>query len=272
MGADALEKAVPSGSIVADNSEEETRQPEGESGKDKGEDKGESGKGSEDEPGASKGEGKDTSTGDQDSFMSGLSKQLEALNQSIQGMGQSGTPDGQGAEQAQARDFDAELAALQQQAEDGDISYQELLMQSQAIQEAKTQQQVQEAIGQYDQQKQVAEVRERFLAENPDFNDFIQSDQNTAMQQSNPVLDNVSAYFANKAQAQGQQLAALQQELAALKAERESSIAGAAGQQTSKVGAESGTDIKEAAKSKNKNLSAREGMMAALNAVRQANA
>jgi len=261
--------AVPSGSVVVENGGEEVRQPvtpegsgqeqagqEGGAGQAQGQeapDQGQQGPGSED-------------------FAAKLAAQLDELNSSIKTMGAQpqGDPQGQQGSQEPARDYDSELAELQKQAADGDISYNDLISKSQAIHEAKTQDLVQNSLKQYHEEQQTRTVQERFLSENPGFQDFIASPENQALQQANPVLDNVSSYYAAKAQSAEAKATELEAQLAQLQQEREAAVGGAAQRQSGRVGTESGSDVRQSQAQGTKNLSARDGMMAALKAMREA--
>lgn len=250
-------QAVKSGSVVADNSKEDYRTPKDESAKDQETpDKKET---SENPTGSPEDKG--------DAFSEKLSKQLEDLNNSIRSMSQGS---GEGAEsQESSRDYDQELLELQEKANDGDISYSELIAQSQAIQDAKTQEMVASAIDQYEQRRQVSGIHDQFLSQNPDFSDFVNSDANRIMQEANPMLDNLSSYYASRADQIAEENLALKQELADLKGQVQTSVKGAAASQSSRVGAESGTDLRRRAQQSNENLSPKEGMLAALLAQRQ---
>ncbi len=263
MPMDFKENAVPSGSIVADNSGEEVRQPSQEASSEAPANQdGNQQQGQEDSGQGQEGSG-------QEDFAAKLAAKLDDLNSSIKNMGTQpqGDPQGQGSQEP-ARDYDSELAELQTQAENGDISYNELIAKSQAIHEAKTQDMVRQEIGNYHHQQQTQSLQDRFLSENPGFESFVGSPENQAMQQANPVLDNVSAFYANEAHAAKAQVAELQAQLTALQQQREQAVGNAAGRQAQRVGTEPGTDVRQTASQPNQNMSARDSMMAVLKSMR----
>jgi hypothetical protein len=265
------DSAIQSGSVVVDNSKEDYRVPS------EAAEAGESGKGQEpsgvdstgDDTGAQSGQGsQDSKVDSTDAFSEKLAAKLDELNNSIKSMGQT---EGSGQETAQesGRDYDQELLELQEKANEGEISYSELIAQSQAIQEAKTQDLVSNALSEYEQRQQVTGMQQKFLAENPDYGDFVNSQENQMLQESNPVLDNLSSYYAYKATSAAQEAEALRQELAQLKEQYGTSVKGAAGQQLGKIGGESGSDLRRSAQQSKENLTPREGMLAALRLARE---
>lgn len=260
--------AVQSGSVVADNSKEEYRtqgptdnveQPKAD----------ETPKDQSDATANTDGESGLPESAGQGGFMEKLSQQLDNLNSSIQTMGQNGQPGEQAGAQEEARDFDAELQALQAQATDGDISYQDLIVKSQEIQDAKTQQTVAMALQNYDNQQQATGMQQSFLQENPEYQQFVQSPENQQMQQANPMLDDISAYYSAKASREASRASQVEAELAELKARVGTSVRAAAGVQTARVGTESGSDLRQSTKSKSDNISPRDGMLGVLQGMRQ---
>ena len=272
-------QAINSGSMIVDNSEEKFRSGPGtSSASDASADA--SADASTDAPAGSPAEGvtdvnnadaSGSSSSDTGSeFSDKLSRQLEELNSSIKGMGQQESTGESG--QASKRDYDGELLELQNKATEGDITYSELITQSQSIQDAKTQDTVHEAIKQYDQQQQVSGVQNNFLQSNPDFQEFVNSPENQAIQSANPMMDNLSAYYANKSQSVAQENESMKQELATLKGQMQSSIKGAAADQTLRIGTEAGGDLRGRTAQTQENMTPKQGMLAALQAARQQNA
>ena len=136
--------------------------------------------------------------------------------------------------------LDEQLAALQQQATNGEITYEEMIVQTAPIIEQRATLNIQRQMEQQAQQRQVQDAQGQFLQQYPDFQQFAQSPEANALVQQNPVFDHVSAYFATREQKQAAENQQLQAQIAELQKQIQTSIKGAANTQGSVVGSESG--------------------------------
>jgi len=197
------------------------------------------------------------------SYIKDIQSQLAALNQQL--------ASGQGA-QGEAGDplvqIEQQLVDLQKQAEDGEITYSEMIRQTTPLIEQRTAIKVKQDIQQEAEAEQIRGAQDAFLAENPDFMEFAKSPEAAAIRQANPLLDNVSAYYAYKAKSSEAAIGSLQQQFNELKAQMESSIKGAAKEQASVVGTGTGEESNLPKLGKGDGLRPFEGGMAALQRVR----
>lgn len=171
----------------------------------------------------------------------------------------------QGAENAPVDptvEIDNALQTLQAQARDGEITYDEMVMQTAPLIEQKATLNVTRQLQQQAQAKQIEDAQGSFLAENPDFVPFAQSPEAQAMIQSNPLLDNVSAYYAYKAKM-------YQDQLEQSRAQIQNSIKGAASSQSQIVGAETGDNIGVPKLYRGDGMTAQAGGVAALQRARK---
>lgn len=136
--------------------------------------------------------------------------------------------------------LDEQLFALQEQAKNGEITYEEMIVQTAPIIEQRATINVQKGLEQQAQQRQVQDAQGQFLQQYPDFQQFAQSPEAQALTQQNPVFDPVSAYFATREQKQVAENQQLQAQIAELQKQIQTSIKGAATNQGAVVGSESG--------------------------------
>lgn len=171
-------------------------------------------------------------------LLSSMAAQLQQLTQQL-----NSAP--AGAEQAQPGQdplvqLDEQLAALQQQATAGEITYEEMIVQTAPIIEQRATLNIQRNMEQQAQQRQVQDAQGQFLQQYPDFQQFAQSPEANALVQQNPVFDHVSAYFATREQKQAAENQQLQAQIAELQGQIQKSIKGAATTQGAVVGGEAG--------------------------------
>ena len=200
-------------------------------------------------------------------LLSSMAAQLQQLTQQL-----NSAP--AGAEQAQPGQdpliqLDEQLAALQQQATNGEITYEEMIVQTAPIIEQRATLNIQRNMEQQAQQRQVQDAQGQFLQQYPDFQQFAQSPEANALVQQNPVFDHVSAYFATREQKQAAENQQLQQQIMSLQEQIQKSIKGAASQQGSVVGSESG-DIGVPELYRGDGLDQQKGGIAALRRARSA--
>ena len=199
------------------------------------------------------------------SYIQEIQAQLAAINQQM--------ASGQGAE-GQPSDpmvqIEQQLMDLQKQAEDGEITYSEMIRQTAPLIEQRATMKIKQDLQQEEEAKQIRGAQDAFLAENPDFMEFARSPEAAAIRQANPILDNVSAYYAYKAKTSEAAIGNLQQQLNELKAQMESSIKGAAQAQAPVVGTGAGDDTSIPNLGKADGLKPFEGGLAALRRARAA--
>ena len=165
--------------------------------------------------------------------------------------------------------LDEQLAALQQQATAGEITYEEMIVQTAPIIEQRATLNIQRQMEQQAQQRQVQDAQGQFLQQYPDFQQFAQSPEANALVQQNPVFDHVSAYFATREQKQAAENQQLQSQIAELQKQIQTSIKSAANTQGSVVGSESG-DIGVPELYRGDGLDQQKGGIAALRRARSA--
>ncbi|MCE5199070.1 hypothetical protein LLG39_08845 [bacterium] len=195
------------------------------------------------------------------SYIQDIQMQLAALNQQMAGQGQGD----QGDPMVQ---LEQQLVDLQAKAESGEITYSEMIRATAPLIEQRATMKVKQDLQQEEEAKQIRGAQDAFLAENPDFKEFVASPEAQAIRQANPVLDNVSAYYAFKAKSAEAAIGNLQQQFNELKAQMESSIKGAAKEQASVVGTGSGENSPVPQLGKGDGLKPFEGGLAALRRAR----
>ena len=169
-------------------------------------------------------------------YIQEIQAQLDNLNRQL---AQGSSPEGQVDPNVA---IDQQLAALQEQATNGEITYAEMIAQTAPLLEQRVSMRVMDNMKQESEAQQIRSAQDAFLQENPDFMQFANSPEAAAIRQANPILDNVSAYYAFKAKQSEIETSQLQQEFSTLKAQMETSIKGAAKQQGHVVGAGNSDD------------------------------
>ena len=165
-------------------------------------------------------------------------------------------------------EVNAALAALEDQARSGDISNEELTMKSLPLIERRVEINMERKMQADSEAKGVRDAQGAFIAQNPDFLTFAQSPEAAAMINGNPILDNVSAYYAAKHMQSQAENQALSTELAALKAEIAKTIKVAGKEQAPIVGSDAGTDAQVTKTFRGDGLDPQSGGLAALRRVR----
>lgn len=234
------EGVVSSGGYVVDNSKEEIIPPK-EAPAPAAEEKKAAPQGEEKAPAAAPekapaaAEEKTPASGQND-VLASMAQQISLLSQQL-AQGTQGENPGEGTDPVEL--IDQQIADLQAKAAKGELTYEESMAQVVSLMDQKMQVGLQRGLEQHENQKQFAGYKDRFLEENADFEQFAQSPEAQAIIQQNPVLDHVSAYFLNKADAAAQRAAQLETENAELRKQVGDSIKSAATEQSSVVGGES---------------------------------
>ena len=165
-------------------------------------------------------------------------------------------------------EIDVALKALEEQAKNGEISQEELTMKTIPLIEQRVQINMERKSQQDAQARSVRDAQGAFIAQNPDFLAFAQSPEAAAMVNGNPVLDNISAYYAAKHMKSEAEKATISQELATLKAEMAKTIKTAGTEQSTIVGSDAGTDAQVAKTYRGDGLDPQSGGLAALRRAR----
>lgn len=165
-------------------------------------------------------------------------------------------------------EVNAALATLEEQARNGDISNEELTMKSLPLIERRVEINMERKMQADSEAKGVRDAQGAFIAQNPDFLTFAQSPEAAAMINGNPILDNVSAYYAAKHMQSQAENQALSTELAALKAEMAKTIKVAGKEQAPIVGSDAGTDAQVTKTFRGDGLDPQNGGLAALRRAR----
>ena len=165
-------------------------------------------------------------------------------------------------------EVDTALKVLEEQARNGEISQEELTMKTIPLIEQRVQINMERKFQQESEAKNVRDAQGAFIAQNPDFVNFAQSPEAAAIVNSNPILDNVSAYFAAKHMKAEAEKSALAQQLEALKAEMAKTIKVAGKEQATIVGSDAGTDAQVAKTYRGDGLDPQSGGIAALRRAR----
>ena len=165
-------------------------------------------------------------------------------------------------------EVNAALATLEEQARSGDISNEELTMKSLPLIERRVEINMERKMQADSEAKGVRDAQGAFIAQNPDFLTFAQSPEAAAMINGNPILDNVSAYYAAKHMQSQAENQALSTELAAMKAEMAKTIKVAGKEQAPIVGSDAGTDAQVTKTFRGDGLDPQTGGLAALRRVR----
>ena len=219
------------------------------------------------------GEAGEAKPGEQQAATASEPSGLDAVLQEIMGIKQALSNPQQPGQQQQAgpdplTEVNTALAALEEQARNGEISQEELTMKTIPLIEQRVQINMERKLQADAEAKNVRDAQGAFIAQNPDFLSFAQSPEAAAMINGNPVLDNVSAYYAAKhmrSEAEKQTLAA---ELEALKAQMANTIKVAGKEQAPIVGSDAGTDAQVTKTYRGDGLDPLSGGLAALRRAR----
>ena len=98
------------------------------------------------------------------------------------------------------QNFDAKLGDLAKKLDDGDISMSEYMKEYTGIIEARTEQKVQAVASEQEKSIKMSSLENDFLSKNPDYMEVVNGGKLEVIKQANPLHDNISAYYAYKAQ------------------------------------------------------------------------
>ncbi len=123
-----------------------------------------------------------------------LEKSLQEMQGQMQAMAKQASPGGE------SSDLEAQFAEVSRKLEDGDISMSEALAKQRELIEASSSQRIDSIMQEQQRQAEAARIQEKFLADNPDFEELKNSGDLEAIVQTNPLHDMLSAYYAHKAE------------------------------------------------------------------------
>jgi len=164
--------------------------------------------------------------------------------------------------------IDEALNSLEQQAKEGIISNEELTMKTIPLIEQRVQINMERKMAQEAEAKSVRDAQGAFVAQNPDFIPFVQSPEAAAMINGNPLLDNVSAFFAAKHAKSEAEKQLLQVQLAEAQQLQANSIKNAGKEQAKIVSGDAGTEAGAEKLFRGDGLAAQQGGVAALRQAR----
>ena len=279
MPKDEISKAVPAGAYVVDNTleyvppraeppaakpEEQVAPPAGEQAAPAAGEEGKPAAGEEGKPAAGE-EGKPEAKVDPNNELLGsiaqtLQQITAKLDQAPAGSEQSAGPD-------PAVELENQLLAIQEQARDGKITYEEMLAQTAPIIREQAVLAVRQETEAKEKQGQVQAAQGQFMQDYPDFQAFAGSPEAQAFIQGNPVFDHVSAFFAAREQKAVAEKAQLEAQVMELQKQIQTSIKNAAKEQSSIVG-EGGNDVGVPTTYRGDGLDPQRGGIAALNRAR----
>jgi len=250
MSKDQVSKAVPAGAYVVDNtveymppkaeappaSEQSAAPAEGEAAPAAGESTPAAG---ESTPAAGETPTPEAKVDPNNELLGSIAQTLQQitakLDQAPAGTEQQTGPD-------PAVELENQLLAIQEQARDGKITYEEMLAQTAPIIREQAVLAVRQETEAKERQGQVQAAQGQFMQDYPDFQAFAGSPEAQAFVQSNPVFDHVSAFFAAREQKVAAEKSQLEAQVAELQKQIQSSIKNAAKEQSSVVG-EGGNDV-----------------------------
>lgn len=198
-----------------------------------------------------------------------LLKTLEKSQQEITQRLDSMTKPSEEGQKEQQPDYDAQLNELDRMLKEGELNVDDYSARVRSIQEQKFANQSSEIVDQKLKEQQMEQATDQYLQQNPDFQQYYNSQEMQQVMKQNPLLDEVGAYEYLKRQEAEQQIADLNQRLEQLQQERDNAVKNGA-EVTDMPGKDSGAALQHGEVETNKNLSPEEGMKAALRRVRQA--
>ena len=273
------DKSVPTGSEPVDNSgtsknsqdnsqnkgEQQTGDNQTQSSQDKGSKQTE---GSE-QTGASGQDSQQGTTGEKstEELLATLQKSqsdIQQISDKLDGL-QKTSDDGQ----AKEPDYDAQLNELDRLLKEGEIQLDEYQVRQRGIMEQKAEEKASSVVDQKLEQQKLEQATEKYMQENPDFEQYYNSKEMQQLMKQNPLLDEVSAYERLKRSEMENKVAEKDRQIAELQQERDQAVKNGAAV-TDTVGKDSGAALQHGEIENNKNLGPQEGMMAALQRTRQA--
>jgi hypothetical protein len=273
------EKSVPTGSEPVDNSgtsknnsDQQTSDNESQSSTDQtqsSQDKGSNQTEGSEQSGASDQQSQEGTTGGKstEELLATLQKSqqdIQQISDKLDGL-QKTSDDGQ----AKEPDYDAQLNELDRMLKEGEINLDEYQVRQRGIMESKAEEKASSVVDQKLEQQKLEQATEKYMQENPDFEQYYNSKEMQQLMKQNPLLDEVSAYERLKRSEMEGKVSELQQQIEALQKERDQAVKNGA-QVTDTVGKDSGSALQHGEIENNKNLGPQQGMLAALQRARQA--
>ncbi len=273
------EKSVPTGSEPVDNSGTTKNNSDQQASDDKSQsssdqtqssqDKGSKQAEGSEQSGASDQQSQEGTTGGKstEELLATLQKSqqdIQQISDKLDGL-QKTSDDGQ----AKEPDHDAQLNELDRMLKEGEINLDEYQVRQRGIMESKAEEKASSVVDQKLEQQKLEQATEKYMQENPDFEQYYNSKEMQQLMKQNPLLDEVSAYERLKRSEMEGKVSELQQQIEALQKERDQAVKNGA-QVTDTVGKDSGAALQHGEIENNKNLGPQEGMMAALQRARQA--
>lgn len=272
------ERVVPTGSQVQDNSgtsgntnkdaEQETSDAQ-KSQSSQDQDASSQSKGSEQTEGGEQKSGTDQQPQDTqgqrstEELLQTLQQSQQEINQKLDGM-QKPSDDGK----SQEPDYDSQLNELDRMLQEGELNLSDYQTRQRSIMEQKAKTEASSVVDQKLQEKEMEQASDQYLQQNPDFQQYYNSQSMQQTMKQNPLLDEVGAYEHLKRVEAESKVGELQQQLEQLQKEREQAVKNGA-QVTDTVGKDSGSALQHGEVENNKNLTPQDGMMAALQRARQ---
>jgi hypothetical protein len=105
-----------------------------------------------------------------------------------------------GKENIEQPSYENKLGDLAKKLDDGDISMSEYMSEYTNIIEARTEAKVQAVASEQEKTIKMSSLENDFLGKNPDYMEVVNSGKLEAIKQANPLHDNISAFYAYKAQ------------------------------------------------------------------------
>lgn len=273
------EKSVPTGSEPVDNSGTTKNNSDQQASDDKSQsssdqtqssqDKGSKQAEGSEQSGASDQQSQEGTTGGKstEELLATLQKSqqdIQQISDKLDGL-QKTSDDGQ----AKEPDHDAQLNELDRMLKEGEINLDEYQVRQRGIMESKAEEKASSVVDQKLEQQKLEQATEKYMQENPDFEQYYNSKEMQQLMKQNPLLDEVSAYERLKRSEMEGKVSELQQQIEALQKERDQAVKNGA-QVTDTVGKDSGAALQHGEIENNKNLGPQEGMLAALQRARQA--
>ena len=135
-----------------------------------------------------------------------ITKQNREMKQALAEMRQQmeALAKGKPGDQAQEVDLESQFAEISQKLEDGDLSLSQAMEQQRRLIEQSSQKQLESVMQKQQREAETARIKERFLSDNPDYTEVLESGELDPIMDSNPIHDEVSAYYAHKWEAEKQ--------------------------------------------------------------------
>ena len=263
------DKAVPTGSEPQDNSapSKNNSQNQGEDGQNA----------SSQSEGSQKTEGGESQGGNDqtqdtqgqrstEDLLQTLQKSQQEISEKLDGLQK---PAEEGSTQSTEPDYDAQLNELDRMLQEGELNLSDYQTRQRSIMEQKAEAKAGNVVDQKLQEQKLEQASEDYIKQNPDFQQYYNSQEMQKVMKDNPLMDEIGAYEKLKRSEAENALAEKDKQIEQLKQEREQAVKNGA-QVTDATGKDPGAALQHGEVENNKNLSPEQGMMAALKRSRQA--